>query len=119
MPLNRPTRKELENALALHRQSPPADANVARFHDRIAAHLSQLVEREQTLAAQFDETESRALSSLIDPAVPLEQANEWLCDKLDKGLPPEWLDQLLPALLDIARAKLAIDNPRYLAHQSD
>lgn len=119
MPLNRPDRVSLQQAIDAHRSAPPEDAAVARFHDRIASHLEKLIAREDRLAAAFAQTETRLLADFIAQPADQQDANAQLCQRLDNGLAEATLSRLIPALLEIAEHKLAIDNPRYLPDQSD
>lgn len=111
MPLNQPSAEALRDALARYHTAPPADPEQARFLDRVAAHLTALLEREAAQHDAFTATENAALDKLAGghDAATLQT----LCETLAGGIDTAALARHIDTLLPVAEAKLAIDNPRY------
>ena len=113
MPLNRPHRQELLTAVTDYLRQPPADTEADRFYRRVAANVLAIVQREELQAPGFQQLDARQLQTFLasnetDPDI----LNKTLCSAIENGHTPI-NPALTGMLLQLARAKLEIDNPKY------
>ena len=85
------------------------------YRTRVAVNLLEILEREQRLGEAHLARERELLVELLDrEEADLQAANRALCDRLDDPAAGAALDlQVWPALMEIARNKLAIARPGY------
>lgn len=118
MPTDRPTAVEILQAIDGFLQdkvTPQLDAH-SQFHLKVTRNLLGLLQREWQQRDDFRQQELQRLHALLDnDSDDLETLNRELCEAIRTrtlGMDNSALQQHLQAT---ARAKLAIDNPRYLA----
>lgn len=118
MPTDRPTPVEILQAIDgfLQEKVAPQVDKHTQFHLKVTANLLRLLQREWTQGNVLELAELARLQSLLNSkSDDLTALNQQLCAAIrDQQLA---LDDsaLLEHLQQTTRAKLAIDNPRYLA----
>jgi hypothetical protein len=119
MPTNRPTMKELIEAVREFleaRVMPAVDQNIA-FHTRVAVNTLGIVERELEKGPDLDQAEHERLRRLLKQDGGLKDLNAALCRQIREGL----IDCRNPELMEHLRlttlGRLSIDNPRYATYQ--
>ncbi len=114
MPLNRPSQDELLEAVAEFLSQKVEDPGADQFYRRVASNVINQVRREHTLSGKFKEQETALLRELLnaDENTSLQQLNQQLNDAI-ANREQSINVQLTQCLLNIAKHKLAIDNPRY------
>ena len=119
MPTNRPTKKELVEAVRefLENQIEPSVEGQAAFHTRIAVNVLKIVERELEYGPMLDAEEKERLCHLLDQDGDLEELNANLCEKLRDGSIDYTNDALIDHLRRSTLGKLSIDNPEYSAYK--
>lgn len=119
MPTNRPTKKELVEAVRefLENQIQPSIEGQAAFHTRIAINVLKIVERELEYGPILDAEEHERLCRLLDQDGNLEDLNANLCQKLRDGSIDYTNDALIEHLRRTTMGKLSIDNPEYSAYK--
>ena len=114
MPLNRPHSHELISSVQEYLLQQPQDPKADLFYRRVAANVLGIVQREQQMAAGFCDQERVALQEYLNSTVTdIALLNQQLAQAIDNGdlaITP----QLTNMLLQLAQAKLNIDNPKYL-----
>lgn len=93
---------------------PTLDGGSA-YRTRVAINLLEILEREDRLGEAHLARERELLAGILGgDEVDLGAANRALCDRLDDPAGGVDLDrEVWPALMEIARAKLAIARPGY------
>lgn len=81
------------------------------FHAKVAGNALAIVARE--LAQQPHAKEQALLAGVMGQDAPLDTLRAMLCDNLRAGAKDETTPGLVDALLGVALAKCAVDNPRY------
>lgn len=81
------------------------------FHAKVAGNALAIVLRE--LAQQPQAKEQALLAGVMGHDAPLDRLRASLCDELRSGAKTEATPGLVDALLAVALAKCAVDNPRY------
>ena len=81
------------------------------FHAKVAGNALAIVARE--LAQQPQAREQALLAGVLGHDAPLDDLRADLCSQLRDGTVGEATPGLIDALLDVALAKCAVDNPRY------
>lgn len=118
MPTDRPTPVEILQAIDgfLQEKVAPQVEKHTQFHLKVTANLLRLLQREWTQGNALELAELARLQALLNSkSDDLTALNQQLCEAIrDQQLA---LDDavLLEHLQQTTRAKLAIDNPRYLA----
>lgn len=118
MPTDRPTPVEILQAIDgfLQEKVAPQVDKHTQFHLKVTANLLRLLQREWIQGSALELAELARLQALLNSkSDDLTALNQQLCDAIrDQQLA---LDDaaLLEHLQQTTRAKLAIDNPRYLA----
>lgn len=118
MPTDRPTPVEILQAIEgfLQEKVAPQVDKHTQFHLKVTANLLRLLQREWTQGSALEVAELARLQALLNSkSDDLTALNQQLCDAIrDQQLA---LDDaaLQEHLQQTTRAKLAIDNPRYLA----
>ncbi|MVF14508.1 hypothetical protein FT643_20430 [Ketobacter sp. MCCC 1A13808] len=127
MPLNRPTRIELLDAVESYLREPVTDAKADAFYRRVAGNVLAIVQRELLQANQFVMQERILLwtrlpecaSATVIPTTEEQtqqacsEINQRLCDQIQQD-EIAFDTRLTSTLLEIAQLKLAIDNPRHV-----
>ena len=118
MPTDRPDAVEILQAIDQFLQdkvAPQLDPH-SKFHLKVTSNLLRLLQREWQQRDSFRTDEVQRLQALLDSdSTDPDHLNQNLCNAIQNGtlgLDNAALKQHLQAT---ARAKLAIDNPRYLA----
>lgn len=113
MPLNRPTKTELLEAVREYLQQTPDDPKVDHFYRRVASNVLSIVQREEYLSESFMQQEQNLLQTFL-------RSNESDTSKLNQQLAQainkrdiEITPALTNLLLQLASSKLNIDNPKY------
>lgn len=118
MPTDRPTAVEILQAIDGFLQdkvAPQLDAH-SQFHLKVTRNLLGLLQREWEQRDVFCGDELQRLQALLDnDSDDLETLNHELCEAIRTGTLGMDNPALKQHLQATARAKLAIDNPRYLA----
>lgn len=118
MPTDRPTAVEILQAIDGFLQdkvAPQLDAH-SQFHLKVTRNLLSLLQREWQQRDVFCGDELQRLHVLLDnDSDDLETLNRELCEAIRTGTLGMDNPALKQHLQATARAKLAIDNPRYLA----
>lgn len=120
MPTDRPTPVEILQAIDgfLQEKVAPQVDKHTQFHLKVTANLLRLLQREWTQGNALELAELARLQALLNSkSDDLTALNQQLCEAIrDQQLT---LDDaaLLEHLQQTTRAKLAIDNPRYLARR--
>ena len=81
------------------------------FHAKVAQNALAIVARELAQAPQAKE--QALLAGVLGHDAPLDQLRADLCSQLRAGTGGEATPGLIDALLGVALAKCAVDNPRY------
>jgi hypothetical protein len=81
------------------------------FHAKVAQNALAIVARE--LAQQPQAHEQVLLAGVMGADAPLDDLRAGLCADLRSGAKGEGTPGLIDALLAVAQAKCAVDNPRY------
>jgi hypothetical protein len=81
------------------------------FHAKVAGNALGIVLRE--LAQQPQVKEQALLAGVMGQVAPLDALRSRLCDELRAGTKGDGTPGLVDALLAVALAKCAVDNPRY------
>ncbi|MEI6486044.1 MAG: DUF6285 domain-containing protein [Sphingomonadales bacterium] len=81
------------------------------FHARVASNALGIVARELAEAPQA--LEQARLAALLGRDAPLDRLRAELCAQLRAGTMGLETPGLMTALLEVAAAKCAVDNPRY------
>lgn len=117
MPTDRPTPTEILQAIdgfLQTRVAPQVDAHT-QFHLKVTRNLLALLQREWQQGPAFAHEERQRLQALLDSDTPdIKTLNKALSDAIRHGTLGLDNPQLKAHLRASARAKLAIDNPRYL-----
>lgn len=112
MPLNRPGREELLQAVIDYLQQDllPASMGSQAFHLRVIIRVLGIVLRELQLGDAYQQQECENYNALLGKEV--NDVLSELCQQIEQG---HWDDnpELLRILRDLADAKLAIDSPDY------
>jgi hypothetical protein len=115
---DRPTAAELLRDIAdllegdvLAAVSGPLQHNV-----RVAGNLARIVQRELELAPVAAEREQRLLADLLRADGTIEELNAQLAERLRAADDPAFARAAWPALLEIARDKLAVNKPGHDAY---
>lgn len=118
MPTDRPTAVEILSAIDQFLQdkvAPQLDAHT-QFHLKVTRNLLGLLQREWQQQTTFCAAELACLQALLDSdSQDLDTLNRELCEAIRSGSLGMDNPALIQHLQATARAKLAIDNPRYLA----
>lgn len=118
MPTDRPTAVEILQAIDGFLQdkvAPQLDPH-SQFHLKVTRNLLGLLQREWEQRDDFRHAELQRLQSLLDnDSADLDALNRELCEGIRSGTLGMENPTLKHHLQATARAKLAIDNPRYLA----
>ncbi|AUM12621.1 DUF6285 domain-containing protein [Ketobacter alkanivorans] len=113
MPLNRPNKIELLEAVREYLQQTPEDPKVDQFFRRVASNVLAIVQREEHLHDQYIQQEIIALQACLQSTeTNLSTLNQQLAHAIESGdlaITPA----LTHKLLELAQAKLNIDNPKY------
>ncbi len=83
------------------------------FHARIAANVLAIIARD--IAGAPDTVERDILSRLLGQET--DEAADKLCQKIRAGSIDETTPAVIDSLMQIARARVAADNPRYSTYQ--
>ena len=117
MPTDRPTATEILSAVEGFLQdsvAPQLDAHT-RFHLKVTRNLLALLQREWQQRDHFRQAELHRLQMMLDDdSQNLDALNRNLCDAIQHHTLALDNPLLQAHLKATARAKLAIDNPRYL-----
>jgi hypothetical protein len=81
------------------------------FHAKVAKNVLAIVERELAQRPQLHE--AAVLATVVGEAGDLDALRARLCAQLRAGEKRAQTPGLVDALLDVALAKCAVDNPRY------
>ncbi|WP_310476577.1 DUF6285 domain-containing protein [Sandarakinorhabdus sp.] len=81
------------------------------FHAKVAGNALAIVLRE--MAQQPQVKEQQLLAGVLGQDAPLDTLRADLCDELRAGTKNASTPDLVDALLAVALAKCAVDNPRY------
>jgi Domain of unknown function (DUF6285) len=81
------------------------------FHAKVAQNALSIVARE--LAQRPHQKEQALLAGVLGRDGPLDELRADLCGQLRAGTKGEATEGLIDALLQLALAKCAVDNPRY------
>lgn len=81
------------------------------FHAKVAGNALAIVARELALAPRV--REQALLAEALGHDAPLDELRAELCSQLRAGTVGEATPGLVDALLGVALAKCAVDNPRY------
>lgn len=119
MPTNRPTGKELVEAVRefLENEVQPSIGGRASYHTRIAINVLKIVERELELGPKLNAEEHERLRQLLGQDGSLEELNAALCQRLREGNIDYENDALIEYLRQTVLGKLSIDNPGYSAYK--
>ena len=113
MPLNRPNKIELLEAVREYLQHTLEDPKVDHFYRRVASNVLAIVQREEHLHEQYIQQETIALQSCLHSTeTHLSTLNQQLAHAIESGdlaITPT----LTRKLLQLAQTKLNIDNPKY------
>lgn len=117
MPTDRPTPVEILQAIdgfLQNRVAPQVDVHT-QFHLKVTRNLLTLLQREWQQQPDFQQQERQRLQALLDSdSQDIRLLHQALCDAIRHGTLGLDDPQLKAHLQASARAKLAIDNPRYL-----
>jgi hypothetical protein len=116
--MRRPDRTDLSEALAAFDTAAANAAaapleGAARYEQRVAANLRDILRREQDLAARNEAAAIDRLQRLLGVAGDLSALEGELCRRIAEGIFTESDPELLEHLRLQARAQLEIDNPKY------
>lgn len=119
MPTNRPTKKELIEAVRelLEDRIQPSLEGRGALHTRIAINVLKIVERELEVGPQLDAEEHERLRRLLDRDGSLEELNAELCQRIRSRSIDTQDDDLIRHLRQSALGKLSIDNPEYSSYR--
>lgn len=111
MPLNRPTREELLQAVIDYLQQDllPQSQGSQRFHLLVVVRVLGIVLRELQQGDAFVRQEAALLTSLLGEGADLDTFADAIADGTLGVDSPE----LISGLLALAKAKLQIDSPDY------
>ncbi len=118
MPTDRPNPVEILQAIEgfLQEKVAPQVDKHTQFHLKVTANLLRLLQREWNQAGAQDQAELARLQALLHSrSDDLAALNVQLCDAIREGKVALGNADLLDHLQQSTRAKLAIDNPKYLA----
>ena len=119
MPTNRPTMKELLEAVRefLEARVMPSLDKTTAFHTRVAVNVLAIVERELEKGPGLDQAEHERLRRILQQEGSLKDLNASLCRQIREGR----IDSRNPELIEHLRlttlGRLSIDNPRYATYQ--
>ncbi len=113
---DRPNAEELLQAIAtsLETELMPALSGALEYRARVALNLVRILERELRLGPEAHAREVELLEALVGPGGDVLALNARLAARLRTGdADPDFERRAHAALLEIARAKLAIARPGY------
>lgn len=115
MPLNRPTREELLEAVVecLERDLLPSATDAQAFQLRIIRRVLNIVLRELRQGEACAIHEAAALTALLGEEGDAAQLNALLCQRIATGDIAVTDPALLRTLREVADRKLALDSPDY------
>jgi hypothetical protein len=116
---NRPTRKELRDAVAAFRNTADPAAASHAFYSRVADNVDALIEREETLGPDFDAAEQTRLAAILGETGSLIDLNRALAVAIRTAALVIDDPSLRDHLRLTARESLAIDNPHYASYRRD
>ncbi len=120
MPLNRPSREELLEAVldSLDRELLPGATPAQGFQLRIIRRVVHIVLRELQHGEDFTNHEAAALTTLLGQG-DAAQLNALLCKRIADGDMAVDDPELLCALQELADRKLALDSPGYAGNTGE
>ena len=110
MPVHRP---ELQELLAIARQSLLDMQSHSRFELRLVVHALEIVAREVEQGAAASGVEHAALAQLLGHDGSIDALNRELCERLESGAVAPDDERFLEAMRACVRVRLAIDNPKF------
>jgi len=117
---DRPTARELLATLNefFEEELLPSISGPLQYRVRVAANLVRIIERELALGQLHDENEHASLRSLVDGDEhdDLSSINAQVSSAIAAGAFDGNPEALWSALMDVARAKLAVVKPGYDAY---
>jgi len=119
MPTNRPTPKELLEAVTEFledRVMPKLDKHTA-FHTRVAVNVLGILRREMEHGPRLDAEELARLKGLLGREGTLEELNAELCDQIRTGNLGHRDQDLMEHLFRTTMGKVSIDQPNYSANK--
>jgi len=118
---DRPNAAELLEAIAISLETEimPALAGGLEYRARVAVNLARILERELQLGPAALAREQALIEALVGPGESLLELNTRLAVRLRSGdADPDFERRAHAALVEIARAKLAIARPGYAIYDA-
>lgn len=118
---DRPNAAELLEAIAISLETEimPALAGGLEYRARVAVNLARILERELQLGPAALAREQALIEALVGPGESLLELNTRLAARLRSGdADPDFERRAHAALVEIARAKLAITRPGYAIYDA-
>ena len=92
----------------------PKLAGEDQYHALVAAYLLGILEREFTLAPDFDQREHLELARFTGSAAPLPELLKVLCEGIRAGRHDDRFDELLALVLEQTANKVRVVRPDHL-----
>ena len=118
---DRPNAAELLEAIAISLETEimPALTGGLEYRARVAVNLARILERELQLGPAALAREQALIEALVGPGASLLELNTRLAVRLRSGdADPDFERRAHAALVEIARAKLAITRPGYAIYDA-
>jgi len=118
---DRPNAAELLEAIAISLETEimPALTGGLEYRARVAVNLARILERELQLGPAALAREQALIEALVGPGASLLELNTRLAVRLRSGdADPDFERRAHAALVEIARAKLAIARPGYAIYDA-
>jgi len=118
--MRRPDLPDLERGIHGFQSSSAATADdaAARYEQRIARNLEEIVRREQQSGSAWRESAQARLAALLGREGSLDELEVELCRRLADGAIDESSPPLMLHLRELAIARVEIDSPRYWSLQA-